>query len=191
MICVTIHEVSHGVVALRCGDTTALNAGRLTLNPLKHIDPMGTVILPLFLILFHLPVFGWAKPVPINPARMRHPKQDILWVGIAGPISNFLCAASAAVLLKIISGNAWPPLLADLTRTFIVMNLILGVFNLIPVPPLDGSRILIGLLPPAAARFLLVMEKWGILIVLLLISLGWIDRFLWPLVAALAKVLGL
>lgn len=190
MIAVMVHEVSHGWVALRLGDPTAKLAGRLTINPFKHMDPIGTVALPLLLIFLRAPfVFGWARPVPINPLRLRQPKRDLLWVGMAGPAANLALAAVAAALLQWVE-LLLPNLAVAALRYLILINLVLGIFNLLPIPPLDGSRILTGLLPIRYARSLLALERWGFLLVLLLLYLGLIDRFLWPAVVFLAEVLG-
>ncbi len=191
MMTVVIHEVSHGWVALYLGDRTALTAGRLSLNPFKHIDPVGTVILPLLLLFLRAPfVFGWAKPVPINLFNLRQPKRDMLWVGAAGPCANFLMAGGVALGLKGLS--PWlPPLLSESGKALILINLVLGTFNLLPIPPLDGSRVLVGLLPVRWARLVLSMEGWGIVIVMGLLYLGVMDRILLPIVAALSKALGL
>ena len=191
ILAVVIHEVSHGWVALQLGDSTALTAGRLTLNPLKHIDLMGTILLPVLLLVLHSPfVFGWAKPVPINILNLRHPKRDMLWVGAAGPAANFFLAVVGALLVR--AGAPWmPPLLVGLLKYLVLINLILGTFNLLPIPPLDGSRVLAGLLPLSAARWLFALERWGIILVMGLLYFGVLDRILWPAVTFLAKVLGL
>jgi Zn-dependent protease len=190
MLAVIVHEVSHGWLALRLGDPTALEAGRLTLNPFKHIDPVGTVLLPMVMLVMRAPfVFGWAKPVPINAMNLRHPKRDMLWVGAAGPAANFLLAFSVALCLKVAGG--WiPPIGISLAKTLILINLVLGTFNLLPIPPLDGSRILVGILPVPWARILLNLESWGIVLVFGLLYLGFMDRILWPTVSLLARLLG-
>ena len=191
IMAVVVHEVSHGLVAEALGDPTARRAGRLTLNPLRHVDPIGTVLLPLFLRLIHAPfVFGWAKPVPINFANLRHPKRDVLWIGAAGPAANFLLAGGTALLLKM-AGPALPAVAAGLLRYLALINLMLGTFNLLPVPPLDGSRVLVGLLPARWAVGFLLLERWGIVLVMLLLYSGVIDRVIWPTVAWLAQVLEL
>ena len=191
MMAVIIHEVSHGWVALKLGDSTALRAGRLTLNPFKHMDLIGTILLPIFLLMVQSPfIFGWAKPVPINPLGLRHPKQDILWVGIAGPISNFVFAAGIALFLKG-WGNGCPALISSLAKALIFMNLVLGSFNLIPIPPLDGSRILLGIAPLPLARRLVLLERWGIVIMLLLLYCGVMERVIWPMVAFFSRMLGI
>lgn len=190
MLAVTVHEVSHGLAALYFGDTTARQAGRLTLNPLKHIDPMGTVLLPLLLRALHSPlIFGWAKPVPVNVSNLRSPRRDVLWVGAAGPAANFLFAAAVAGMLKLFAGML-PALVTELGRYLVLINLVLGMFNLLPIPPLDGSRILLGLLPARFSSVLVFLEQWGIALVLLLLYLGLDDRFLQPAVTTFARWLG-
>ncbi|MBI1953231.1 MAG: site-2 protease family protein [Candidatus Omnitrophica bacterium] len=190
MMAVVIHEVSHGWAALRLGDDTALRAGRLTLNPLKHIDPIGTVVLPLALVFFRSPfVFGWAKPVPVSFLDLAHPKRDMIWVGAAGPLSNFLMAGATASLLRW-AAPFLPEWIQALAQYFVLVNLVLGTFNLLPIPPLDGSRILAGILPASWARRLLALEPWGIVLVLAALYLGVMERFLWPLVRLLLKGLG-
>ena len=190
ILAVVVHEVSHGWVALYFGDTTALKAGRLTFNPFRHVDPVGTIVLPILLTVMRAPVvFGWAKPVPVNPLFMRNPKRDMLWVGLAGPAANFSLAVLAAVALKY--SRLWIPELAvELVQYLILVNLLLGTFNLLPIPPLDGSRILTGILPGPLARSFLRMERWGIILVMLLLYLGIIDRVLMPVVGQLARFLG-
>ncbi|MBI3322791.1 MAG: site-2 protease family protein [Candidatus Omnitrophica bacterium] len=191
MLAVMVHEVCHGLVALRLGDSTARDAGRLTLNPLRHIDPVGTVVLPLFLIFVQSPfVFGWAKPVPVNAFNLRHPKRDMLWVGAAGPASNFLMAGVGAALLPALSA-VLPEVGIAMLRYFVLVNLVLGTFNLLPVPPLDGSRVLTGLLPASMARAVLAAEQWGFLVLVALMYFGVLQWLVWPVVRALAGWLGL
>jgi len=188
---VVIHECAHGWVALKLGDPTARNAGRLTLNPLVHIDPIGTIIFPLALVLLRAPfVVGWAKPVPVNPLYFRNPRRDMLWVGLAGPGSNILIAIAGATLLKvsaIFMGTGGP--LGDLLTVIIFINLILAVFNLIPIPPLDGSRVLTGLLPREAAYSYARLERFGFLILFAFFYLGLIGRIILPVVDFLFKLL--
>lgn len=191
MAAVVIHEVSHGWVALWLGDDTALRAGRLTLNPLKHIDPLGTIALPLLLVFLRSPfVFGWAKPVPVQFLNLRNPKRDMIWVGAAGPLSNFLLAGISAWALRQMS-PILPELIEALLRFFILVNLVLGTFNLFPIPPLDGSRVLTGLLPASLARVLDALEPWGMFLVLIALYLGVMDKFLWPMVTFLFERLGI
>jgi Zn-dependent protease len=166
LFCLTIHEYAHGLIALRLGDPTARNAGRLTLNPLKHLDLIGTISLFLFRL-------GWAKPVPINPAYFRNPKRDILLSSLAGPAANFLCAIVFGIIIRILfqifSPNSFWMVIIFM---FFYFNLILGIFNLIPIPPLDGSKILYYLLPRSMAMQYAQLEHYGIFILLGIIIVG-------------------
>ena len=179
LFAITLHEAAHGWTARRLGDDTAARLGRVTLNPLKHVHPFGTVLLPAVLIGIGAPfVFGFAKPVPVDPAALRNPRWDMIWVALAGPAANVLLACLSAVLLHVAS--VLPPEAALWWRTTltvgIFLNLVLAVFNMLPVPPLDGGRVMHGLLPPRhAARFARV-ERFGIIAVL-------VAFFLVPLVA--------
>lgn len=180
---VVVHEYAHGWVAYQLGDPTAKLAGRLTLNPLKHIDPVGTVFLPGVLIAMRLmdmgtPVFGWAKPVPVNFARLHHPKRDMIWVGLAGPAVNILLAVLFSLLLK----SEMPLSLKGITEFAVFINLLLAIFNLIPIPPLDGSRLVMGVLPRTWAVRYGRLEPYGIFIVIMLIYLRLFDLVLLPLV---------
>ncbi|HET6185069.1 MAG TPA: site-2 protease family protein [Acetobacteraceae bacterium] len=172
ILAITLHEAAHGYAALALGDDTARRAGRLSLNPLRHVDPVGTLLLPGLLVLahfvFHLPLilFGWAKPVPIGAAKFRDPRRGMMIIAAAGPAMNFLLAWLAAVVLT----RAPPsPLEESFLLSFILVNLVLGLFNLIPIPPLDGGRIAVGLLPLPLARIWARMEGAGLVIVLLLL----------------------
>lgn len=173
---VVVHEVMHGMVALWFGDTTAERAGRLTLNPIPHIDPIGTILLPLMLFLSGSPfMFAWAKPVPVNPLNFRDLRKGELWVSAAGILANFSLAIVAAVfyhLLNALSPTSALPLQA--VRYMVYINLLLGVFNLFPIPPLDGSKVLLSQLPYNLAREYQKIERYGfiILLLLLLIPLG-------------------
>lgn len=181
---VILHEVAHGAAAARCGDGTAREAGRLTFNPIPHIDPMGTVILPALLAVTHSPVlFGWARPVPINPWRFRRPKRDLAIVGAAGPLSNLAVAGLSAALFRLLL--PWAGLDHPVTRFLLiaaVVNTVLALFNLIPIPPLDGSRLLVGLLPPRPAAAFLRLERFGLGLIILLMFLGLNERVLRPAV---------
>ncbi len=187
---VVIHEYAHGWVAYRFGDPTARFMGRLTLNPIAHIDPLGTIILPLFLILARSPIlFGWAKPVPIDFLRLKNLKRDMIWVGLAGPLANILLAGLFAALLNFLP-RPLNPLFEMVLGSAVVVNLVLAVFNLLPVPPLDGSRVVFSLLPRKAAFVYISLEPWGFFIVIALLYLGIIDLVIWPIVGFLAKTLG-
>lgn len=186
-----MHECSHGWVAYRCGDPTAKSAGRLTLNPLKHIDPVGTVILPGTLLIlrflgYQTFVFGWAKPVPVNFARLRHPRRDMMIVGLAGPLTNIALAFLFSRLVFIPGVSFAHPLLG----LAIYVNLLLAVFNLVPVPPLDGSRFVMWLLPSQLARRYAMLEQYGILIIMALLYFGFLDKIIYPAVIVLGFLMG-
>ncbi len=179
---VIIHEFSHAFIAHKLGDDTARRMGRLTLNPIVHIDPFGTILLPLMLLAVHSPVlFGWAKPVPINFANLKNPKRDMTWVGFAGPASNLLCALAGALLIK--AGLGRSETITALIQYFMVVNVVLAVFNLIPIPPLDGSRVLMGLLPMRLAIIVSRLERYGFILLFALLYLGLFDHVVWPVAA--------
>ena len=174
---IVFHEVAHGMMARALGDPTAEERGRLSLNPLRHVDPIGTVVLPGILALAHLPVFGWAKPVPVVAERLHHPRRDMMLVGAAGPGSNLIMAAIAALLLGLVLrpyGAAQEPagvigfLVLNLFN-FISINVFLALFNLLPIPPFDGSHIVEGLLPPRLAAGYAKFRMVGMLIPILLL----------------------
>lgn len=167
---ITIHEFSHGATAYLLGDSTAHRAGRLSMNPFKHIDPFWTVIVPIALYFLHLPVFGMAKPVPVNFGALRKPKRDMVFVAAAGPLSNFILAC-----ILISFHNMYPYPILEFA---IILNLLLCFFNLIPIPPLDGGRILVGLLPNSLAIWVAKLERYGLLIIIALIYFGFVDQFL-------------
>lgn len=184
---VILHECAHGWVAWRLGDPTAKLAGRLTLNPLKHIDPFGTVILPCLLFLLRSDFFiGWAKPVPVNFLNLPHPRRDTMLVGLAGPATNIALAFVASMLLTI-NSSSWA---AHWLNEAILINLLLAIFNLIPIPPLDGSRLVAALLPKSLAYLYGQMENYGLLLVFVLLYLGFFRAFVLPLVFLLAYYLG-
>ncbi len=172
---IVFHEVAHGLTARALGDPTAYEARRLTLNPLRHIDLLGTVILPGLLAFAHLPVFGWAKPVPVDMRRLRNPRRDMMMVAAAGPLANLLMALAAAIGLAFLvrvqgegmalDGNFW----GDNLVNFLSLNLYLALFNLIPIPPFDGSHIIEGLLPSPAARIYRRARRWGMLVPMLVL----------------------
>ena len=169
LLAITLHEAAHGYVAKRFGDDTAWRLGRVTFNPIKHVDPFGTIALPAILLLSHAPfLFGYAKPVPVRFANLRNPRRDMVWVAAAGPAMNLLMATAAAVLLHAV-GLLPPPAdrwVLDNLVNAIELNVLLAVFNLIPLPPLDGGRVAVGLLPTALAAPLARLERYGTAIVI-------------------------
>jgi Zn-dependent protease len=179
LVSVSVHEFAHGWVAYKFGDSTAKHSGRLTLNPLAHVDPVGTIILPisLFIATQGRFVFGAAKPVPVNFNLLRNPKKDIIWVGISGPVANFIFAGLLSLLWKI---TPLPPVINFIFWSLITTNVVLGVFTLIPIPPLDGSRVLMGLLPQPLAKKYALLEPYGFIIVMLLIFLGLFNAVVEP-----------
>lgn len=187
---VVIHEYAHGLVASLRGDRTAQYAGRLTLNPLAHIDPLGTIILPILLLATRSPViFGWAKPVPINYWGLKNPKRDIVLVGLAGPLANICLAAALSLILKF--SAALPLFAVSLIYQAVVVNIVLAVFNLMPIPPLDGSRVAVGLLPSSAARQYAAIEPYGFIILFILLYLRLFDYIIWPIVNILLRLLNM
>ncbi|WP_347265228.1 site-2 protease family protein [Nitrobacter sp.] len=169
VIAITFHEAAHGFVAYRLGDNTAWNLGRVSFNPLRHIDAFGTVILPGILLLSHAPfLFGYAKPVPVNFRNLNHPRIDMVWVALAGPATNILLAllaASAFHGLGLVPG-AGAQWVADNLKNALIINVILAVFNMLPIPPLDGGRVAVGLLPRVLAAPLSRLEPYGLLILI-------------------------
>jgi Zn-dependent protease len=169
VIAITFHEAAHGFVAHRLGDNTAWEQGRVTFNPLKHIDPFGTLIMPAILLVSHSPfLFGYAKPVPVNFRALRNPKVDMVWVALAGPATNIvvaLFAAAAFHVLPFIPANAaqW---VFDNLKNALVINVVLAIFNMLPIPPLDGGRVAVGLLPGVLAAPLARLEPYGMLILI-------------------------
>ncbi len=197
---ITVHEVAHGWVARLLGDPTAMMLGRLTLNPVKHVDPIGTILLPGLMLYFGGIIFGWAKPVPVTWENLRRPKRDMALVALAGPTANLVMALAWAFMVKLgvtlsttVSWLAVP--LAYMGVAGIFINSILLALNLLPLPPLDGGRIVTGILPGPLAYKFARLEPYGLIIVIVLLLTGWLGKILWPVIsllhAGLASVAGL
>ena len=188
LFAITIHEAAHGYVARYLGDNTAYAAGRITLNPLKHIDPVGTILMPLMLYFATSGafLFGYAKPVPVNFGQLRKPKRDMIWVALAGPASNFIQAIAWAIAYTVLVGTGVEErFFIEMAKAGILVNLVMWAFNLFPLPPLDGGRILVGLLPYRQAHAVSRIEPWGFFIVLGLVLLGVVGTYwLRPLISA-------
>ena len=188
---VVIHEISHGFIAERLGDPTARLAGRLTLNPLKHLDPFGSVILPLLLSL--LPggiVFGWAKPVPYNPSNLKNPERDGALIAAAGPISNLIVALVFGILYRIIHSFGIYSFLVpvgDLFSIIVIINIMLMIFNLVPLPPLDGSKVVLAIWPRSASELRYFFERYGFFLLLAFIFFGF--QFIEPIIFWLYRIL--
>ncbi len=180
LFAITVHEAAHGYVARYFGDNTAWSLGRVTLNPLKHIDPFGTLLMPLLLYFATAGtfLFGYAKPVPVQFGRLRKPKQHMVWVALAGPGANFLQALLWGVLLYVLSGSGVTErFFVEMCRAGMLVNTVMFVFNLFPLPPLDGGRILVGLLPWRQAQWVSRLEPYGFFIVIGLLLLGLISTY--------------
>jgi Zn-dependent protease len=192
---VIIHEVAHGYVAYKRGDSTAKQLGRLTLNPVSHIDIFGSILLPLVLLIANAPVFGWAKPVPVNPARLYKPKTDMLWVSLAGCAANFLLAIAAALGMLLIRNFATSDMSVlipayQILQTILIINIVLPVLNLIPIPPLDGSRIVYYLLPTELAVKYDSISPYGFFIIFALLFTGILWKIISPVIYFLIALLG-
>ncbi len=202
LVAIVFHEVAHGWVAYRFGDPTAARMGRLTLNPISHIDLFGTIILPLLLIVARSPfLFGYAKPVPVNFYNLNHPKRDMIWVALAGPLTNILLALGSVLILKFLralelspDSSYAPYLLAVLNPVYlmaknsVVINVVLAVFNAFPIPPLDGGRVLVGVLPEPQSSALARVEPYGFLIILVLLMSHAMDAVMGPAVYFLLRL---
>ena len=180
LLAITVHEAAHGYAAKHFGDNTAYVMGRVTLNPLKHIDPIGTILMPLLLIFSGSPfLFGYAKPVPVQFGRLNNPKRDMIWVALAGPASNLVMAFVWGVLFYALKGaDVSEPFFIKMMQGGILVNAVMFAFNLFPLPPLDGGRILVGLLPYKQAELVSRVEPWGFFIVMGLVITGVISK-LW------------
>ncbi|MEO7365901.1 MAG: site-2 protease family protein [Sphingomicrobium sp.] len=175
IIAIVFHEVAHGLVARRLGDPTAAERGRLTLNPIRHVDPFGTLILPMLLALAHAPIFGWAKPVPVNYQRLRNPRRDMVLVALAGPGMNLILAILGTLVLAAtvaMAGSVASPaalFVAQNAINFVLINIFLAIFNLIPLPPFDGGHVVEGLLPPDAAQRFRKIGRFSLLVFIFLL----------------------
>ena len=187
LFAITIHEAAHGYVARALGDNTASSMGRVTLNPMKHVDLVGTVLMPLMLYFATSGafLFGYAKPVPVNFSQLRHPKRDMVWVALAGPASNFVQAIFWAIAYTVLVGtDLHERFFLEMCKAGVLVNLVMWAFNLFPLPPLDGGRILVGVLPRRLAWSVSRIEPWGFFIVLGLVLVGVVGTYwLRPLIS--------
>jgi Zn-dependent protease len=191
---ITLHEAAHGYAARHFGDLTAYQAGRITLNPIRHIDTMGTIVIPVLILIASQGkyAFGWAKPVPVNFGRLRNPKRDMLWVAAAGPGANLLMAILWAFVIKAMQGvpaNYFTDPVLLMARGGIIVNAVLMVLNLLPLPPLDGGRIAVSLLPQKLAYRFARVEPFGMIILLVLMLLGVLGKVMWPFIAGFIGLL--
>lgn len=187
LFAITLHEAAHGYAARHFGDDTAWKLGRITLNPVKHIDPIGTIAMPLILYFATAGafLFGYAKPVPVQFGRLRNPKRDMVWVALAGPGANFVQAVAWTLAIYLMSAaGVTERFFIEMARAGVVVNLVMFAFNLFPLPPLDGGRILVGLLPWKQASWLSRVEPWGFFIVMALVITGIVGKlWLYPLMS--------
>ena len=194
LFAITLHEAAHGYVARHFGDMTAYREGRISLNPMRHIDPVGTILLPLLTLWMGGVLFGWAKPVPVNFGALRNPKKDMLWVAIAGPASNLVMALGWAALYKLavmFSENSFADAALGMAMWGIKINVVLMVLNLIPLPPLDGGRVAVSLLPHPQAMQLAKLEPYGMFILIILAITPVLNLILSPLVSLSFKMISL
>lgn len=192
LFAITLHEAAHGYVARHFGDMTAYQQGRISLNPIRHIDPVGTILLPLLTLWMGGILFGWAKPVPVNFAALRRPKQDMLWVALAGPFANLFMALIWAVLAKLawtLPANYFAEPLLEMAQIGIKINIVLMVLNLLPLPPLDGGRMAVSLLPHRQASILERVEPYGMFILIFLAISPVLNWILGPPVIGLIQLI--
>ncbi len=193
LFAITLHEAAHGWVANKLGDPTAKKLGRITINPIKHIDPVGTIVVPLFLATVSPFVMGWAKPVPVEPRYFKSPLLDMALVAVAGPVSNFFMACFWAMFIQFAHATLAPSqvlaFLAEMGKNGIIINVVLMVLNLFPIPPLDGSRVVAGILPPNLAIPFMKLERYGMVIIILLLVSGILGKIMWPIVVHFVKII--
>jgi len=194
LFAIVVHEVSHGWVAKKLGDNTAYMLGRLTLNPFKHIDPVGTVLVPLLMLFFTKIIFGWAKPVPVDWRNLHNPRRDMVLVAAAGPVSNLVMAIGWGLFIHLVA--LLPDNLLIVKEAFVIMcaigitaNVVLMVVNLLPIPPLDGGRVAVGLLPPRFSRLLSQLEPYGLIIIVVLLVSGFFRGYVMPLIFSVIGVI--
>ncbi len=198
ILAITLHEAAHGYAAKHFGDNTAELEGRISLNPMRHVDPMGTVVVPLTMFIVSKLtlgagfLFGWAKPVPVNFEKLNQPKRDMLWVALAGPVANLFMALCWALVIKL--GLAMPD--SDFSKPMILMgiagikiNILLMVLNLLPLPPLDGGRMVVSLLPRRLAYYFSHIEPYGFMILVVLLFSGVLGAVIWPIMAEINKII--
>ncbi len=194
LFAITLHEAAHGWVANKLGDPTAKSLGRITLNPIKHIDPVGTIAVPLFLAMISPFVLGWAKPVPVEPRYFKSPLLDMALVAVAGPVSNFFMACFWAMFIQLAVMSLEPSqtlaFLTEMGKNGIIINIVLMVLNLLPIPPLDGGRVVAGILPPKLALPFMQLERFGMIIILLLLVSGILGKIMWPIVQHFIEIIG-
>lgn len=194
----SVHEAAHAWTADRLGDPTARRLGRLSLNPAVHVDPIGTLLFPLIAFMTGLPIIGWAKPVPVDPRHLKHPTRDFAIIAAAGPASNIAMALGGAVVLAVlpgvqpgdVAGRAVLTPLFQFLDLFVVVNVLLAVFNMIPVPPLDGGNVLMGILPPAGARVVEQLRPYGFLILYAFMLTGFLGTLMGPVAYSVLSLLG-
>jgi Zn-dependent protease len=195
LFAITLHEVAHGYVASLLGDKTAKNLGRLTINPLKHVDPVGTIVVPMFMAMVSPFVMGWAKPVPVNPQNFKSPLLDMALVAVAGPVSNLFMACFWALFIvfsrNLLDNSQVLIFLTKMGEAGMLINILLMVLNLLPIPPLDGGRVVAGILPKQLALPFIQLERFGMMIVILLLVSGVLGKILWPVMQHFMKIIGI